>query len=549
MKIPVTVLFLCIFTLIGLSTPLFPGELTVVAEESAYTRTSSYDEVIQFIYQAQKQSPLIQILTLTTSTEGRAIPLLIISLEGIKNPKELSLSGKPAVLFMANIHAGEVEGKEALQLLIREFVNKKAETLRYLEKQVVMIVPIFNPDGNDKFGKNRGDNGPELAGVRYNGQFLDLNRDYLKLESPEVTGLVQLFNQWDPVLIVDLHTTNGSYHQEPVTYATQSNPNGDNSLSQYMWDRFFPGVAEILKKTYGYDSVPYGNFMDFLKPELGWENDSIEAKFGTNYAGLRNRFTILSESYSHADFKTRVLSTFGLIKSILQFSHQHIGTMQEMVKTADRQTATRYFYDPFILEFKSEKLFDITLKSYVFINEPIKPEDRDKYPPWFKDFHVIRTETLKDYRLPYFAKVVPVRTIPLPEAYVILPGHMQVITNLKQHGIVVEKIRATTPYPVEIFTINQIKLSPELYQGHVLLQLKGTYKSQEIPIPENAYFVSMKQPLARLIPLLLEPECLDSLASWGFLNRQLVQQWSKKTNPYPIYRITKMDAPLERFQE
>ncbi|MCP5047499.1 MAG: M14 family metallopeptidase [bacterium] len=534
------------------SFPAFPvsGEdLEVVAESSGYTKTSSTTDVASFLSKAQEQSEHIRLLTLGTTTEGRRIPLVVLSTEGIKSPRELVLSGKPAVLIMANIHAGEVEGKESTQMLIREFVKKDKKALALLENQVILIIPIFNMDGNDKFGNNRGDNGPELAGMRPNGQFLDLNRDYLKLETPEVNALVTLFNQWDPVLFVDMHTTNGSWHQEPVTYITQMNPNGDKTLEDYMWNQLFPAVAKTLKETYGFDSIPYGNFVDRADPEKGWYPHAHQAMFGTNYAGLRNRFTILDENYAHADFKTRVLGSFGFIKAILQYTNQHISQMKELVKKADQNTQSGYYKEDFTLEFKPDKLFDFTIKSYVFTKEKIKPEDKHKYPWWVKDYMVHKTDTLKNYRLPYLAKTIPTRTVSLPEAYVVLPYNTNVIDNLKLHGISVEKISAAVKHRAEIFNISEIKPAKGIYQGNVAINLTGKYESKEITIPEGSYFISMKQPLARLIPLLLEPESVDNLARWGYLNRKLVRQWSNKTNPYPVYRILEVKVPIRRFQE
>lgn len=535
-----------IILFLSLVVSLFASEPVIVAEQSGYKQTSGYNDVMTFLFAAQAQSDKIEILRLTTSSEGRLVPLVVISSGSIKSPKELVVSGKPAVLIMANIHAGEVEGKEATLMLIRDFLNNK--DIQCLENQVVLILPIFNADGNDKFGKNRRDNGPELAGVRHNGQLLDLNRDYLKMESPEVNGLVRLFNRWDPVLVVDMHTTNGSYHREPVTYTPHVNPNADMRLSGYMWKRFFPEVSRILKEKYGYDSVPYGNFVDRTKPEKGWRNHAFLARYGNNYAGLRNRFVVLNENYSHADFKTRVLSSYGFIKSILQYSGQHIHEMQKMARTADIDTKNSYSKENFVLDFNNEKLFDLTLKSYQFKIEKIKPEDRDKYPPWIKDYIAKKTDVFKDYRIPYFCKAVPTRTIPLPNAYIIFPYHDAVINKIKHHGIVVEKVRKPFKTAVEAFKIKKITPARRLYQGHFLIDIEGNYVTETLTIPGNSFFISMKQPLARLIPVLLEPESDDSLAAWGFFNRELVQQWTGTPMVYPVYRLHQT-IPVEKYQD
>ncbi len=530
-----------------ISLGLFPSDLITEAERSNFQKTSDYNDVMAFLFEAQKQSNRIRVIRLTTSYEGRMIPLAVISNEGIKSPRELRLIDKPAVLIMANIHAGEVEGKEAALMLLRDIVFQKTEKI--LDHQVILVIPIFNADGNEKFGHNRRDNGPELAGVRYNGQHLDLNRDYLKLESPEVKALVKLFNEWDPVMFVDLHTTNGSYHREPVTYTTLVNPNSDGRLSQYMWERFFPAVAETLKKKYGYDSIPYGNFVDRAKPEKGWRNHAFAARYGNNYAGLRNRFTILVENYANADFKTRVLGCFGFIKSILLYTEKNIREMEEMVKASDLRTQTSYFKKNFALEFKNEKLLELTIKSYLFKIEKIKPEDRHKYPPWLKGINAKKTDTLKDYKVDYFSKAVPIKSKPLPEAYIILPYHDKIIKNLKSHGIIVERIRKPIEAAMENFIIEEIKPAQRIYQGHIFIDIKGHYEKKEVSIPQNSHLISMRQPLARLIPVVLEPESDDSLIRWGFFNREIVSQWSGKPASYPVYRLIELNIPIERYQE
>jgi hypothetical protein len=512
-------------------------DVLTVAESSNYTRTSLYSDVMNFLSQVQKSSDLVKILTLTTSSEGRPVPLVVLSREKAGRPSDLAMSGKPAILIMANIHAGEVEGKEASLTLIRDIAAGRFPAL--LDTQVLLFIPIFNADGNDKLGHNRRDLGPELAGVRFNGQNLDLNRDYLKLESPEVQALVGVFNSWDPLLTVDMHTTNGSYHQEPVTYSSLLNPNSFEKLRDFMWHKFFPPVTRALKSAYGYDSVPYGNFIDREFPEKGWENDSLDARYGSNYVGLRNRFSILSENYSYADFKTRVLSARAFIMSILDFTAKNGKAMVELARQADLETIRGYGQGEFVLEYKTEKLFDLTVKSYEFVKEVIKPEDRGKYPSWVGDFIMKKTDTLKDYKLPYLSLAVPVRSLKLPAGYVLMPQQPEALLNLKRHGIRVERMLEGFTAEAENFMITGVELDKNIFQGHVLNLLKGQYAKATAEIPAGSYYVSLEQPLARLVPVLLEPESTDSLAAWGFFNRVIVQQWSNRPGPYPVWRLAR----------
>lgn len=523
-----------------LSVYLPAGDILTVAESSNYIKTSLYDDVMSFLYQVQKKSDLIKILPLTTSSEGRLIPLVVLSKGKVSRPADLRMVGKSAVLIMANIHAGEVEGKEASLMLIRDIALGKLSNL--LDSQVLLFVPIFNADGNDKLGHNRRDLGPELAGVRFNGQNLDLNRDYLKLESPEVRALVTIFNTWDPVLVVDMHTTNGSYHQEPVTYSTLLNPNSADKLRGYMWQKLFPPVARMLKSVYGFDSLPYGSFVDREFPEKGWTSDALEARYGSNYVGLRNRFSILNENYSYADFKTRVLSSLAFITSILDFTGKNIQSMAALVRQIDLETASTFAQGEFVFEFKLEKLFELTVKSYEFVKETIKPEDRAKYPPWVGDFIMKKTDVLKDYRMPYLSLAVPTRVLPQPAGYILAPFQSEALENLRRHGIRVERILEGFRSEAEIFKIEKLEIDKTIFQGHVQNIIKGNYEKAAVDIPAGSYYVSMEQPLARLIPVLLEPESVDSLAAWGFFNRIIVQQWSNQPGPYPVWRLAQKPA-------
>ncbi|HEX7501792.1 MAG TPA: M14 family metallopeptidase [Acidobacteriota bacterium] len=526
-----------IFTLtICLLSSLLPAqEILTVAESSDYAKTSLYNDVMNFLYQVQKRSDLVKILPLTTSSEGRMVPLVVLSKDRISRPGDLATYGKPAVLVMANIHAGEIEGKEASLMLIRDIALGRFAGL--LDAQVLLFVPIFNADGNDKLGHNRRDLGPELAGVRFNGQNLDLNRDYLKLESPEVGALVDLFKTWDPVLTVDMHTTNGSYHREPVTYSTLLNPNSDKTLRDYMWQKLFPFAARTLKTVYGYDSLPYGGFVDREFPEKGWTSDALEDRYGSNYVGLRNRFSILDENYSYADFKTRVLASRAFVASVLAYTAKNIAAMAEMTHRADRETTALFSRGEFVLEFRLERLFDVTVKSYEFVKEMIKPEDKAKYPPWVGDFIMKKTDTLKDYTMPYLSLAVPVRSLKLPAGYILLPQQPEALANLKQHGLRLEKILEGFTCEAENFKISGVELDKNIFQGHVLNTFKGSYEKAAANIPVGSYFVSLEQPLARLVSELLEPESADSLAAWGFFNRVIVQQWSNRPGPYPVCRL------------
>lgn len=537
-----TLLFLFLSSMIQADVP--PSWQTR-PEKTQYHETTGYQEACDWIARCAESSPYIRIGSLGVSSEGRDIPLLIIGPEEVYDPESMRLKGLDAVLVMANIHAGEVEGKEACLMVLRDMVRQMPK--EWIRDQLILMIPVFNPDGNEKLDpRNRGDNGPDRAGVRHNGQYLDLNRDYIKADSPEINGLIKVFREWDPILFLDMHTTNGSYHQHSVTWSTASNPNGDMTLSRYMWQKMFPALSSQMKLKYGIrpEPIPYGNFDNRENPQEGsWVNDTFEARYGTNYYGLWNRFTILDENYSHADFQTRINGAYGLLRSVLDYTGVHLREMARLARDADMRTLSLKEDEPFILEFQAEKLFDLTLQSYAFVKEAIKPEDRDKYPPWIRDFIIQKTDTKKEYTIPYLAQAVSRRERNLPEAYILLPHTPEALKRLKVHGIKYFVLTEDGKADVETFKMSEVQVAQSLYQGTTPVTVKGQYEKIENQLlPKGSVYIPMNQRLRRLIPVLLEPDQPDSLVSWGLFNRELVTQWGNRPNRIPVFRLMEKKA-------
>jgi len=524
-----------------LSFYLNSSDLLTVAEKSDFKKTSKYCDVISFIKILKERNPLrMKLQYFAETTEQRKIPLVILSKKGVSKPMQARILNLPPVLIMANIHAGEVEGKEATQMLIREILEQGRDEL--LNNQTVLIIPIFNCDGNEKMGKDtRRDNGPELAGVRHNGQGYDLNRDYIKLESPEVRGLVQeIFNKWDPILFVDMHTTNGSYHREPVTYAPNMAPEGNQTLINYMWEKALPQIDKTLLTKYNYDSIPYGNFVKRDDPSKGWRNRTVKARYGTCYYGLRNRFSILNENYAYADFKTRVLSSLSFMKSILEYTSQNIKEMTDLTQKADLHAINNIANSEFPIQFEVKKTYDFEIKSYVFKKRKIMESERERYPKkWFGDYLVEKTDKNKNYDTTLYASFESTKKVKLTEGYILLPSERQVAYHLESHGINVQIIEESFNAEVEKFKVTNIESLERAYQGHHLNK-KITYKKStgNVEIPEGSFFVSLHQPLSILAAYMLEPESEDGLATWNFFDRIMVHQWRGYLY-YPVYKILK----------
>ena len=508
-------------------------EVQTVAEKSNYTSTSTYAEVMQFI-QTLESSPLLRVDTFALTTEGKQLPLLILADPMPEDAAALKNDDRIVVYIQANIHAGEVEGKAATQMLARDILNGKYPGL--LNDVVVLLVPILNADGNDKIDtKNRtNQNGPvNGVGVRYNGQHLDLNRDALKLETPEIRGVVsQILNVWDPAITVDCHTTNGSYHEEPVTFVWMMNPNGDRTLINYMRDDMMPAVSETLLKKYDVDNIFYGEFIDRLNLEKGWISYASEPRYLVNYVGVRNRLAILNENYVYADFKTRVNGSYHLLVSILEYAASHKKEIKKLLKEADDRTVNRGLdpavSDSFAVEYKGYPTpKPITIKAF----------EADTIPGMKGYWHYKKSDRKRTVTVPYIADYYATKSVRFPYAYLITVPDEKVLNVLYTHGIRVERLADNISLDVEGFRFDEIKPAGKLFQGHYLNQIDGKAVPETKEFKKGTIVVRTAQPLGNVIAYLLEPLSDDGLLKWNFFDKYLVPQWGRGYYPYPVYKV------------
>ncbi|MBU1012295.1 MAG: M14 family metallopeptidase [Bacteroidetes bacterium] len=523
--------------MLAISLSLISQQLPLtVAEKSDYKSTSTYAEVIAFIKDLNASPSQMKIEYFATTTYGKELPLLIIADPMPQGPADLKNDNRVVVYIQANIHAGEVEGKEGSLMLVRDLLNTKYASI--LKDVVVLVVPILNADGNDQISKaNRtNQNGPENGvGVRHNGQYLDMNRDAMKLETPELNGVVQnILNRWDPSVMVDCHTTNGSYYEEPVTFGWVMSPNGDLKIRNFMRDVMMPDVQNRLKNDYKTDNCFYGNFIDNRNPDKGWIFDAASARYMTNYIGVRSRMAILNENYVHADYKARVLGSYNLLKSILDYSAKNKTLINKQISDADERTIAKGNNpdkdSKFAIEYKPTPTpKDVTIKSYTV--EEYKDENgRTRYRP---------TDIKKTVTVPYLAEYIATKEVNTPYAYVLLHPDVKVLNNLKAHGIKVEKLNKTTKLEVERFKINEIIGGPNLNQGHYNTLLKGEFVTDNLDFEAGTYIVRTGQKLGNLVAYLLEPESDDGLLYWNYFDKYLAPQWGRNYFPYPVFKVMK----------
>jgi len=506
------------------------------AELTNYEETSRYDDVLRFFGELQKRSSLVRLETFGNSEEGRALPLVILSDPPISEPRDARASGKPIVFVFANIHAGEVEGKEAMQHIARRIVLGDLRSL--LDKLIILIAPIYNADGNEKISvMNRtAQNGPlGGVGVRENSNGLDLNRDYMKLESKEAQSLVGLFNRWDPHLTVDLHTTNGSYHGYHLTYSIPLNPSVDPRITAYHRENLMPAIAKAMLAQHKFRTYYYGNFEgEAAKPgepdKRRWEAFTHQPRIGQNYVGFRNRFTILSEAYSYLDFRRRVEVTEAFVEEILKYSAVHGAEMAKLANQVDLETIKRGLAGPPLQMGVEYEMKPLPNPVEILVGEVTKV----KNPRSGRDMTVMVEDKFTKVLMQDYGVFAAKRSVTTARAYLFRreDGTRAVIEKLLQHGIAVEELTEPLSTEVESFVIDSVKKAGRPFQGHTAITLTGKYKKETIEFPAGSIIVRAAQPLGTLAAYLLEPESDDGLTTWNFLDGYL-----DSGKVHPIYKV------------
>jgi dipeptidyl aminopeptidase/acylaminoacyl peptidase len=481
--------------------------LLTVAEKSDYKATSRHAEVIDFCEKLAKLSPRVRVREFGSSTEGRLLPMMVIADPPVSSPEEAAKSGKLVVFCIGNIHAGEVDGKEALLMLARDIGTAKNHSL--LKDLVLVIVPNFNPDGGDRMGNNRrSQNGPPEVGIRPNAQGFDLNRDFIKLETPEDRALVRFLNRWDPAMFLDLHTTNGSRHRYLITYDGPRHPAIFPKLITFARDEMFPDLCKRLKKHGGYDSFFYGNFS---RNHERWSTYPAEPRFSTQYGGLHNHLAILVESYSYAPYKDRVLASRDFALSCFEYAAEHKDKIRRLLAEAKKAQA------------EPAKDAEVALRHKV-VARPGRVS-------------ILGYEGDKPHTYPNVELVdlcEPTLTVKRPYAYLFPPGLTKVVQLLQRHGVRVEELREDIELDVEAYRVDQVTHAEQAFQKHNLVTLKVTPRAEKRRVKAGSFLVRSAQPLGKFAAFLLEPQSEDGLCTWNYFDAEL-----KDGKDYPVLRLPK----------
>jgi hypothetical protein len=559
------------------------------AERTKYAETSLYTDVISFLDSLQQRGAKIHVGFIGRTMQWRDVPYVIASRPLVTTPLEAKRLGRPIVYVQGNIHSGEVEGKEALLALLRDLTMSSKPNV--LDSIVLIAVPDYNADGNEALApqaRNRGaQQGPEMVGTRPNAQGINLNRDYVRAETPETKGSLAMFNAWDPDVFVDLHTTDGSYHGYALTYSPSLHPAaaipGATFGGAFARDSMLPVLRARMKARDHFAIFDYGNFSGDESPRAGpgemrsWSTYSHTPRYGTNYYALRGRISVLSEAFSHDPFETRVKSTYAFVHELLSFTAERAKSVLAVSRMSDAGL-------------ESGKSFDVPIRATLTAHGTVQtvieemldtiPEARETlraqaaaaaaaraagggrggrgggaggrggpaacaWPLTQAGMRcgMVRTGKFVNQKMLVRDRFDGTLTAKLPVAYLLkrMPGQDSLIAQLRLHGVVVERLTSRLDLRGEQFTVDSvIKLPPG--DGHSDIRVAGTWAASDHVTGEPGdYIVRSAQQLGILSVILLEPLCDDGLTAWNYFDAAL-DPMMKSADPsarvFPVARIT-----------
>ena len=509
--------------------------MMTVPERTDYERTSSLAEVSAVLTALQQNTSLMHREILLITEDGKEVPLLVLAKPAISSPAQAQASGKPIIYIQGNIHGGEVEGKEATLIIMRDILFGDKQHL--LDNQILLFVPVYNADGNDKLSlgsRPSQELSPAMAGERFAHGY-DLNRDGMAIDTAETAALYRnIMQRWDPDLLVDLHTTNGTWHGYSLTYAPSYHTAGDPATSAYTADVMLPAIARSVKQKFNLDFGWYGSFDYRDWPPTEFRTYHHAPRYLTNTMGLRNRMAILSETFAHDRFSKRVHAANAFVEEILEYTHEHGQEIRRINREADRRVTSRAAEEggsyqqgvQFEMVPRNER---IDLLSYKYL--PYTADNGEK--AFARSSEIVVIEGVLN-----FNQFAATRLATVPKAYVFPAEFSQVAEKLAEHGIGVASLATGTIFEGEVFQVTAITKQNFEQNHHRNSILRGQYRSGSKEFRAGDYYVALDNRLANLIFYLMEAESDDGLAYWNFFDAYLEQQLANAAVvEFPVFKV------------
>ncbi len=502
-----------------------------VYEKSGTLETPRYQQTIDYCKKLAGGSRMISYTTFGKSAQGRDLPLLVLDRDGLSDPGAIHAAGRTILLIQACIHAGECEGKDAGLMLYRDLAIPNQETknkvshvsppsLKSLYNVSVIFIPIFNVDGHERFGPfNRiNQNGPKEMGWRTTANNLNLNRDFLKADAPEMQAWLRMFNTWMPDFIIDAHTTDGADYQYVLTYLMEVYGDMDDGLTKWSRNIFTEQMQKHMNAN-GYPVFPYVDFRNWHDPRSGLITEVAPPMLSQGYTALRNRPGLLIETHMLKPYNQRVDATYECMLTTLEILNRESKTLNMLIRKADEYVSSESFVKtPFPLQFETgmndSTMVDFLGVEYTTVKSAISGGD------WF-----IYGKKPATYQVPYFSSTHPTVTTKLPYAYIVPAEWKTVIDRLKIHGIRLTELSRDETIKVVICRFKNPKWQANPYEGrHPMTNIDYEESEESRLFPAGSVLVEMMQPAGRIIPHILEPKGNGSYVYWGFFDASFEQK-------------------------
>ncbi len=491
-----------------------PPEWRTHAEVTDYRETPNYDDTVAYARRLAHASAAIEYHGFGFSGQGRDLPLVIASETGTFTPEAAKAQGKAVVLIQACIHSGEPDGKDAGFALLRDLaITKTAAGL--LENVVLLFIPIYNTDGHERATRyNRiNQNGPEEMGWRTTSTYQNLNRDYMKADTPETRAWLNLWNEWDPDLFIDCHVTDGADYRCNITYHHERHAGVDEAIVAWERDVFGGRVAPATEAAGNVISW-YLEFIDNRDLPRGTRDFNGSPRFSTGYVPIRNRPGILIETHMIKDYRSRVIGTYDFLRAALAEANREPERLKQLGREADERTiAMAADYDParlYPLDFETtDEATPFQVRAYQYETDQSEVSG---------DLRVVYGREPLDLTVPMYETFRVTRAVAPPLSYIVPVQWTDVITVLKAHGIETHTLAEAKEIEVESYRFQNVTWPAGPFEGRHMPRYEVERLTEKRVFHAGSAIVPMARRTAKVIMNLLEPEAPDSLARWGFFN-------------------------------
>jgi hypothetical protein len=493
-----------------------PEDWLTVAEQSEFRATSSYDQTMVYLYRLEAAAPeLIRVTDFGRTAQGRPLPLVIVSSDGAFTPEAAAATGKPILLLQSCIHAGEVDGKDASLMVLRDIALGKKPALA--EGAVVLFAPIYNADGHEHVSPyNRSNqNGPvEGLGYRATANGINLNRDFLRLASPEAKAMAQLVTTWNPHLHVDNHVTNGSDHAWVLTWLVAEAPQLAPAVDAWV-DSHLPPVLAATAAA-GHPNGPYVELVSGTDPTRGMVWDVAQPRYSSGYFPLRNRVSILIEMHSYKLYRDRVLANRSFMEELILEVGRSGKELVSAVEDSEAATVAKGLPD--------------AAPSDVVVRWGVADEGEMLTWPaydWTVEDSVVsggarivyQPGKVREVGLEWRHQPVAELRLPRPRGYLVLAGWPQIEELVAGHGLLAYQLVEDIDLEVETIRLSDPKLADSVFQGVAMVEdFEVARQRERRTVPAGSLWVPADQPSFEVAVQLFEPEAPDSMVRWGVVS-------------------------------